>query len=130
VPLPFDVLNSYATELADIGKIELASEVITPVIVSPCTSSYSNWIETAKEMREKSSRKPMMTINKSNMIAFPIREVQEPQEVKETEAETEQTRFPLSRYISDSLSFREPFAPQCSGSQLRNLTEIFIEKPN
>lgn len=116
VPLPFDVLNSYATELAEVGKIELASEVITPVIVSPYAASRPNWIETAKEIREKSSRKTMMILNRSNMIDFPIREIQEPQEVEETEAETEQPPYPRAAYISDVLDIRDKVEDWMYGS--------------
>jgi tetratricopeptide (TPR) repeat protein len=116
VPLPFDVLNSYATELAEIGKLELASEVITPVIVSPFTSSYRNWIETAREIGEKSSRKTMMTVNKSNVIAFPIRELQEPQEAEKIEAETKEPRYPHATYISDIFDIREKVEDWVYGS--------------
>jgi hypothetical protein len=97
MPLPFDVLNSYATELAEVGKIELASEVITPVIVSPYSAFYPNWPETAKEIQEKSTRKSMVTFNRSNVIAFPVREVEETQEVEETEIEEPQ--FPYQNYV-------------------------------
>ena len=116
VPLPFDVLNSYATELAEIGKIELATEVITPVIVSPYTSSHRNWIETAEEIRGKSSRKTMLTFNRSNVIAFPIKEIQEPQEVEETEAEPEQPRYPLSTFISKEFDIRDKVEDWVYGS--------------
>jgi len=101
VPLTFDVYNSYATELAEIGKIELAAEVITPVIVSPYTPYYPNWPETAKEIQEKSTRKSMVTFNRSNVIAFPVREVEteQEQEIEETETELEQPRYPYQNYI-------------------------------
>ncbi len=99
MPLPFDVYNSYATELAEVGKIELASEVIRPVILSPYAPFFPNWPETAKEIREKSSRKSMVTFNRSNVIAFPLREVEAPQEIEETETEPEQPSFPYQHYI-------------------------------
>jgi tetratricopeptide (TPR) repeat protein len=99
VPLPFDVLNSYATELAEVGKIELASEIITPVILSPYSAFYPNWPETEKEIREKSSRKSMVTFNRSNVIPFPVREVEEPQEVEETETEETAPRYPYQSYL-------------------------------
>ena len=120
VPLPFDVLNSYATELAEIGKIELASEVITPVIVSPFTSAYRNWLDTAREIGEKSSRKTMLTINRSNVIAFPIKEVQEPQEVEETEAITTEPRYPNSTYISEVFDIRDKVEDWVYGSMKAN----------
>ena len=120
VPLPFDVLNSYATELAEIGKIELASEVITPVIISPYTSSHRNWLETEKDIREKSSRKTMLTINRSNVIAFPIREAQEPQEAEEIEAETNEPRYPNATYISDVFDIRDKVEDWVYGSMKAN----------
>ena len=116
VPLPFDVLNSYATELAEIGKIELASKVITPVIISPYTSSHRNWLETEKEIREKSSRKTMLTFNRSNVIAFPVREAQEPEAIEETKAETEQPRYPHATYISDHFGIRDKVEDWVYGS--------------
>ena len=119
-PLPFDVLNSYATELAEIGKIDLASEVITPVIVSPFTSAYRNWLDTARDIGEKSSRKTMLTINKSNVIAFPIKESPEPEAIEETEAETEETRFALSRFISDEFDIRDKVEDWVYGTMKAN----------
>lgn len=120
VPLPFDVLNSYATELAEIGKIELASEVITPVIISPYSSSRPNWLETAREIGEKSSRKTMLTFNRSNVIAFPLKEVQEPQEVEETKAETQEPRYPLANFISDEFDIRDKVEDWVYGSMKAN----------
>ena len=99
VPLAYDTYNSYATELAEVGRIEEASKVITPVILSPYTAFYPNWPETEKEIREKSSRKSMVTINRSNVIAFPLREVEAPQEIEEIETEPEQPSFPYQHYI-------------------------------
>ena len=120
VPLPFDVLNSYATELAEIGKIELASKVITPVIISPYTSSYPNWPETAREIQEKSARKTMLIFNRSNVIDFPIREVQEPEAIEETEAKTEGISYPLSRFISDEFDIRDKVEDWVYGSMKAN----------
>jgi tetratricopeptide (TPR) repeat protein len=106
MPLPFDVLNSYATELAEVGKIELASEVITPVIVSPYTAFYPNWLDTEKDIREKSSRKSMVTITRSNVIYFPLREVEAPEEIEETEVEETEPSFPHANFISDVFDVR------------------------
>lgn len=98
-PLPFDVYNSYATELAEIGKIELAAEVIKPVIVSPYTPYYPNWPETAKEIQEKSTRKSMVIFNRSNVIDFPVREVETEQEIEETETEETGPRYPYRNHL-------------------------------
>jgi len=105
MPLPFDVYNSYATELAEVGKIELASEVIRPVILSPYTPYYPNWPETAKEIQEKSSRKSMVTFNRSNVIPFPVREVEEPQALEETEVEKPQ--FTHARFITERFNIQD-----------------------
>lgn len=99
MPLPFDVYNSYATELAEIGKIELAAEVIKPVIISPYTAFYPNWLDTGKEIQEKSSRKSMVTFNRSNVIAFPVREVESPEEIEETEPEETEPRYPYRNHL-------------------------------
>ncbi len=107
MPLPFDVYNSYATELAEVGKIELASEVIRPVILSPYTPYYSNWPETAREIQEKSTRKSMVTFNRSNVIYFPVREAEEPEEVEEIETEAEEPQFPYEHYITEKLDIRD-----------------------
>ena len=107
IPLPFDVLNSYATELAEVGKIELASEVITPVIVSPYTSSYPNWLETGIDIYEKSSRKSMVTFNRSNVIYYPFGQAEETQEIEETEVEETEPSFPHANFISDVFDVRE-----------------------
>jgi tetratricopeptide (TPR) repeat protein len=116
-PLYFDVLNSYATELAEIGKIELASEVITPVILSPYTSSYLNWLDTAEEIREKSARKSYVTFNRSNVIPFPTREAEEPEESEETkETEPEQPRFPYHTFITEKFGLEDKVEDWVHGS--------------
>ena len=66
VPLKFDVQNSYAVELAETGKIELASEVIKPVTASPFALYYPNWLETKKEIEEK-SRRSLVSIGGSDI---------------------------------------------------------------
>ena len=107
MPLPFDVYNSYATELAEVGKIELASEVIRPVILSPYTPFYPNWPETLKEIEAKSSRKSMVTISRSNIIYFPVREVEETQEIEEQETVAEEPQFPHARFITGRFNIQD-----------------------
>ncbi len=119
LPLQFDLRNSYATELAEIGKTEDAQKVIESVIQSPYTRYYPNWPETAREIQEKSSRKTMMIFNRSNVIAFPLKEVQEPEEVEETETETE-PRYPLASFISDEFDIRDKVEDWVYGSMKAN----------
>ncbi len=116
VPLSFDVRNSYAVELAEVGKIDLASEVITPVILSPYASSYINWIETAKDIREKSSTKSMVTFNRANVIPFPVKEAEEPEEPIEAEAEAKGPRFPYEQFITEKFNIRDKVEDWVYGS--------------
>jgi tetratricopeptide (TPR) repeat protein len=120
VPLQFDLRNSYATELAEIGKTEDAQKVIEPVIYSPYTRYYPNWPETAREIQEKSSRKTMMILNRSNVIDFPIKEAQEPEAIEETEAKADEPRYPLSGFISDEFDIREKVEDWVYGSMKAN----------
>jgi tetratricopeptide (TPR) repeat protein len=103
VPLYFDTLNSYAVELAEIGKIELASKVITPVAASAYTRFYLNWIETEKEICEKLPRRSTMTIDRANVIEFPN---EEPQEELEEEL-IEEPRFPFEHYLSNEFGLED-----------------------
>lgn len=103
VPLYFDTLNSYAVELAEIGKIELASQVITPVAASAYTRFYLNWIETEKEICEKLPRRSTMTIDRANVIEFPS---EEPDEELETEL-IEEPRFPFEHYLSKEFGLED-----------------------
>ncbi len=41
----------------------------------------------------------MVTFNRSNVIDFPVRPVEEPEEIEETETEVEETRYPYQNYI-------------------------------
>lgn len=127
VPLTFDVYNSYATELAEIGKIELAAEVITPVIVSPYTRYYPNWPETAKEIQEKSTRNSMVTFNRSNVIAFPVREVEAPQEIEEIETQVEEPGFPYQDYLIKKFELEDRVEDWMHGSvEPDDLGTLFI----
>lgn len=102
VPLQHDLYNSYATELAEIGKTEEAMKVIIPVINSRYVQYHPNWLETESDIREKSTRKSMITFARSNVIYFPVREVEEAEEVEEVEPEEPQ--FPHARFISESFN--------------------------
>jgi hypothetical protein len=103
-PLSFDVQNSYATELAEVGKIELASQVITPVILSPYAPYYPNWPETEKEIREKSSRRSIVAMKKSNVIDFPTRAEEPEEQVEEAEPHPSHT---YDNYLVDEFKLQD-----------------------
>lgn len=107
VPLQHDLYNSYATELAEIGKTDEAMKVIIPVVQSPYVQYHPNWLETESDIREKSTRKTMLTFNRSNVIYFPVREDEEPEAVEEIETEAEEPQFPYERYITEKLDIRD-----------------------
>lgn len=48
----FDVLNSYAVELAEVGRKEEARNVHRAVVASPFASAYPEWRETAEDLKE------------------------------------------------------------------------------
>jgi hypothetical protein len=100
VPLYFDVRNSYAVELAETGKIDLASEVIAPVTASPYALYYPNWIETQQEIEEK-SRRSTVTFNSSNVVEFPLND-----KVQETSAREPRT-FPYSDFVDDEFRVQD-----------------------
>ena len=48
----FDVLNSYALELAEVGRKDEARNIMRVVVASPFAFAYPEWQDTAKELRE------------------------------------------------------------------------------
>jgi len=63
-PLYFDILNSFAVELAEVGKTDEAARIIRPVVESPYSLYYPNWIETEKDIAERRDRKAMVLIER------------------------------------------------------------------
>ena len=49
----------------------------------------------------------MVTFTRSNIITFPVREVEAPQEIEETETEETEPRFPHADFISDVFDVRD-----------------------
>ena len=47
----FDLLNSYATELSEVGRLYEARNVMRTVIASPFIHAYPEWRETAEELK-------------------------------------------------------------------------------
>ena len=48
----FDILNSYAVELGEVGRKDEARNVIRHVLASPFIHAYPEWKETAQELKE------------------------------------------------------------------------------
>jgi tetratricopeptide (TPR) repeat protein len=76
--LYFDMLNSYATELGAVGRLDEARNVSRIVIASPFTFAYPEWRETAEDLKQ--ARRSMVTVGQihSNVLAMPEREHGEP----------------------------------------------------
>src|SRR5262249_28314640 len=49
----YDVLNSYAVELAAAGRLAEAQNVSRVVLTSPFAPSYSEWQETSQDIQER-----------------------------------------------------------------------------
>jgi tetratricopeptide (TPR) repeat protein len=47
----FDTLNSYAVELAEVGRVEQARQIATRVVATPFAFAHPAWLETAEELR-------------------------------------------------------------------------------
>ena len=47
----FDILNSYAVELGEVGRTEEARRIARAVVASPFTFAYPEWKQTAEELR-------------------------------------------------------------------------------
>ena len=56
-----DLLNSYAVELGEAGRIEEARRVIALPLASPLVVRFPEWIETAREIEEKIPRRNLIT---------------------------------------------------------------------
>jgi tetratricopeptide (TPR) repeat protein len=80
-PLYFDFLNSYAVELAEVGRLYEASNVIQIVVNSPYFSRFLNWRETSDEIERKRYRLRSVVSFKQqkpkNLLQLPEREASE-----------------------------------------------------
>jgi tetratricopeptide (TPR) repeat protein len=70
----FDVLNSYAVELGEVGRKDEARNVMRVVLASPFAQAYPEWRETAEEL--KPSRRSFVAVGSPsfNVFAMPERE--------------------------------------------------------
>jgi hypothetical protein len=73
----FDILNSYAVELGEVGRKDEARNIMRVVLASPFAHAYPEWRETAQELNP--SRRSMVTVGQihSNVLAMPERESDE-----------------------------------------------------
>ena len=70
----FDLLNSYAVELGEVGRKDEARNIMRVVLASPFTQAYPEWRETAEDL--KPSRRSFVAINAFpyNVLSLPARE--------------------------------------------------------
>ena len=70
----FDLLNSYAVELGEVGRKDEARSIMRFVLASPFIQAYPEWRETAEDLRP--SRRSMVTVGAIpyNVLAMPERE--------------------------------------------------------
>jgi hypothetical protein len=87
----FDTLNSYAVELAEVGRREQARHIAARVVATPFAYAYPAWLETAEELRvaerctvmistparvaevEPPAPQPQSSPLASNIVALPLR---------------------------------------------------------
>ena len=75
----FDMLNSYATELGEVGRKDEARNIMRVVLASPFIQAYPEWRETAEELRP--SRRSFVALSSThyNIPSLPEREpIEEP----------------------------------------------------
>jgi len=60
-----DYLNSYAVELAEVGRLQEAESVSSLVIASPLARYYPEWQETLSDVRSKRKRRSTVTISRA-----------------------------------------------------------------
>jgi hypothetical protein len=70
----FDLLNSYAVELGEVGRRDEARNIMRVVLASPFAHAYPEWRETAQELNP--SRRSMVIVGSShyNVLTMPERE--------------------------------------------------------
>ena len=78
-----DCLNSYAVELAEVGRLQEAESISSLVIASPLARYYPEWQETLSDVRSKRKRRSMVTISRPQI------ECERPQIEREYEVESE-----------------------------------------
>ncbi|HKQ05747.1 MAG TPA: tetratricopeptide repeat protein, partial [Blastocatellia bacterium] len=74
----FDLLNSYAVELGEVGRKDEARNIMRVVLASPFTHAYPEWRETAEDLRP--ARRSVVAVGSPNynVLAMPERELSQP----------------------------------------------------
>lgn len=70
----FDLLNSYAVELGEVGRKDEARNIIRAVLASPLAPAYPEWRETAEALRPPRPSFVGLVSPRSNVLALPRRE--------------------------------------------------------
>jgi tetratricopeptide (TPR) repeat protein len=73
----FDLLNSYATELGAIDRLDEARSISRIVLASPFIQAYPVWRETAEELREANRSTVAVSSTHYNVLTMPEREASE-----------------------------------------------------
>jgi len=71
----FDILNSYAVELAEVGRKSEARDIARTVLASPFAFAYPEWRETAEELKVTNRSSVAMSLAPSsppNVLFMPI----------------------------------------------------------
>ena len=69
----FDILNSYAVELGEVGRKDEARDIMRVVLASPFAPAYPEWRETAEELRP--ARRSFVALSSTyyNILSLPAR---------------------------------------------------------
>jgi tetratricopeptide (TPR) repeat protein len=70
----FDILNSYAVELGEVGRKHEARNIIRVVLASPFARVYPEWRETAEELKPANRSFVAISSFSYNVLALPERE--------------------------------------------------------
>jgi tetratricopeptide (TPR) repeat protein len=70
----FDLLNSYAVELSEVGRKDEARNIIGYLLASPLASAYPEWHETAEELRPSRRSFVAAGLAHTNVLTLPERE--------------------------------------------------------
>ncbi|HKQ08585.1 MAG TPA: hypothetical protein VJ464_25915, partial [Blastocatellia bacterium] len=73
----FDILNSYAVELGEVGRKDEARNIMRVVLASPLAVAYPMWRETAEELRGADRSTVTVSASHYNILTMPEREASE-----------------------------------------------------
>ncbi|MFL6214658.1 MAG: hypothetical protein ACJ74J_12290 [Blastocatellia bacterium] len=74
----FDILNSYAVELGEVGRKDEARHIMRYVLASPFAFAYPEWRETAEDLKSARRSSVMFAATPYNVSALPKREPDNP----------------------------------------------------